>query len=126
MIFIDSGPFLARYLMQDQYHKKAVAGFSKLARAKTKCFTSNFVLDELFTLVGRRANYEFACAKARLIYNSQQLEILRPNEGTELRAIDLMEKYADQEVSFTDCVSFALIKEHKLKQVFSFDRHFSH
>ena len=125
MIFIDSGPFIARYLTQDQFHARAVTGFNKLARTKVKCFTSNFVLDELFTLLGRRADYGFAAEKARLIYASRQLEIIRPEEGTELKAIELLEKYADQKVSFTDCISFALIKEHKLKQVFSFDAHFS-
>ncbi len=38
--------------------------------------------------------------------------------------MDLFEKYADQRVSFTDCISFVLMRRHKIRQVFSFDRHF--
>jgi uncharacterized protein len=35
-----------------------------------------------------------------------------------------MRKYADQGVSFTDCVSFAIMRRHKIRTAFTFDRHF--
>jgi len=35
------------------------------------------------------------------------------------------QKYADQKVSFTDCISFAMMKRLQIKQVFTFDYHFS-
>jgi len=37
---------------------------------------------------------------------------------------DFFEKYADQDVSFTDCVCFALMRAHNIQRVFTFDRHF--
>lgn len=52
------------------------------------------------------------------------LVILRSGQEEELMAIDLFEKYADQGVSFTDCLSFVLMDKRKLKRVFSFDQHF--
>lgn len=36
----------------------------------------------------------------------------------------LLQKYADQGVSFTDCVSFVLMQKGDIRRVFSFDRHF--
>lgn len=39
-------------------------------------------------------------------------------------SFDLMQKYADQRVSFTDCVSFVLMKKYRVGTAFSFDRHF--
>lgn len=50
--------------------------------------------------------------------------ILRPTLEDELQALDMWEKYADQDLSFTDCISFSLMRSNKIKRVFSFDRHF--
>jgi predicted nucleic acid-binding protein len=42
-----------------------------------------------------------------------------------LGALERFEKYADQNVSFTDCVSFVLMQKHGIRTAFSFDRHFA-
>lgn len=124
MIFIDTGAFLARYLTRDQHHEAAIAGWAALQRTNRDCCTSNFVLDELFTLLGRRAGFDFASQRARAIYASDALRILRPDQACETKAIALMERYADQRISFTDCVSFQLMHSNRLSQFFGFDHHF--
>lgn len=124
MMFVDTGAFLARYMSRDQHHVPAAALWKRLAAARTRCYTSNYVLDEAITLLGRRAGYGFAAERARNLYASSYLTILRPEESDEHHALDLFEKYADQKVSFTDCVSFVLMKRASLKRVFSFDAHF--
>lgn len=124
MIFIDTGAFLARYLLNDQYHRRAVAVWEKLGSNRENCVTSNFVLDETFTLLGRRAGYGFAVQRAKNIYASQSLTICRPDRENEIKALQYFSKYADQHVSFTDCISFVLMKREKINRVFSFDRHF--
>lgn len=68
--------------------------------------------------------YEFAVQRAKNIHASQALSIFRPDEKDELNAINYFSKYADQHVSFTDCISFVLMKREKINRVFSFDRHF--
>lgn len=124
MIFVDTGAFLARYVAVDQYHGRATAAWERLAKDKLRCFTSNFVLDETLTLLARRAGYDFAAQRARNILASQAIEILRPVKRHEEQAVELFEKYGDQQVSFTDCVSFALMREARIRRVFGFDRHF--
>jgi len=42
--------------------------------------------------------------------SSKALTILRPEPDEERRALELFKKYGDQRVSFTDCVSFVLMK----------------
>ncbi len=44
----------------------------------------------------------------------------------ERAALDLFRQFADQHVSFTDCVSFVLMRKNHLSQVFAFDRHFAY
>lgn len=124
MTFIDTGAFLARYLPGDQHHKTATALWNKIHTTPEPCATSNFVLDETFTLLARRASYAFAAEKARLIYASSALKILRPDALTERAAVNWFDKFADQEVSFTDCVSFALMREAGIQTAFAFDAHF--
>lgn len=124
MIFIDTGPFLARYVAADQHHARAAAAWPGLLSSKARRFTSNFVLDETFTLLARRAGYTFAAQRARNILDSAALHILRPDAADERQALELFEKFADQRASFTDCVSFALMRRHGIGRAFSFDRHF--
>ena len=124
MIFIDTGAFLARYLRDDQYHRSAVAAWEELGSDRENCVTSNFVLDETFTLLGRRAGYGFAVERAKNTYASQALTICRPDRRDEINALGFFGKYADQNVSFTDCISIVLMKRVKINRVFSFDKHF--
>ena len=125
MIFVDTGAFLARYHAQDDHHQEALTSWARLERRRGAVCTSNFVLDETFTLLGRRAGHAFAADKARRIYSSPAFTILRPGLEDEARAVELFAKYADQEVSFTDCVSFALMARHRLTRVFGYDGHFA-
>ena len=86
---------------------------------------TNFVIDEAITLLGRSAGHSFAAERARSIYESSVLTILRPTDVDEKASLTLSEKLADQRVSFTDCVSFALMKRQRLRRAFTFDRHFT-
>ena len=55
---------------------------------------------------------------------SHFLRILRPDVSDEQAALLLFEKFADQKVSFTDCISFAMMRTAGISSAFTFDRHF--
>lgn len=124
MIYIDTGAFLGRFITRDSYHDLSDHLWEQIKKNNTKCFTSNFVLDETLTLMGRRVNYHFAAERALTFFEAKEFTILRPDEKDEKQALEFFKKYADQKVSFTDCISFALMKAYKIKKVFSFDQHF--
>jgi predicted nucleic acid-binding protein len=125
VIFLDTGAFLARYIERDQHHAAATEHWRKLQADRRRCFTSNFVLDETITLLARRTTYQFAAERARSLFESTSLSILRPDENDEVAAPGLFQKFADQNVSFSDCVSFVLMQKQGIKCAFSFDRHFA-
>jgi len=104
VIFVDTGAFIGRYIAKDEHHRVSTSSWSVLEKSKERLFTSNFVLDETFTLLGRRAGYTFAAARARAILSSSMITILRPTKYDEIEAVKLFEKYADQSVSYTDCI----------------------
>ncbi len=82
------------------------------------------MLDETFTLLARRAGYAFAAARARVILATESLQILRAGEEEMARAVELFDRLGDQRVSFTDCLSFALMRREGIRRAFAFDRHF--
>ena len=125
MIFVDTGPFLARYLANDEHHAEARAGFARLESERLPLATSSHVLDETITLLGRWAGHAFAAKRARSLLASRVLRVIRATADEELEAVSLFERYADQRVSFTDAVSFALMRRHGIRDAFTFDRHFA-
>jgi len=124
VIFVDTGAFLAKYIAKDEHHRASISPWYALEKSKERLFTTNFVLDETFTLLGRRTGYAFAAQKARAILSSSAITILRPGKYDEIEAVKLFEKFADQSVSYTDCISFVLMRSNKIERVFTFDRHF--
>lgn len=124
MIFIDTGAFIARYVARDQHHAESFQRWDKVKTMHLAGWTSSHVLDETMTLLGRIAGNKFAAARAESIYDSRFLTVLRPEEDIERQALNLFRKYADQTVSFTDCLSFALMRQRNLTCAFTFDHHF--
>ena len=49
----------------------------------------------------------------------------RRSARLEAIAEGILESYADQDFSYTDAVSFAVMQEQGIKEAFSFDRHFA-
>lgn len=76
-------------------------------------------------MLARRAGHAFAAERARAMLGSEVLEILRAGSEEETAALALFEKLADQLVSFTVCLSFALMRREGIRRAFSFDRHFT-
>jgi len=124
VIFIDTGAFLARHLKGDQHHAEATRVWQDLARSGEACLTTSFVVDEALTLLGRRAGNRMAAGVGRRLYESRVLEIHDPTREEQLAALATFEKYADQRVTFTDCLSFGLMKARRLDRVFGFDDDF--
>lgn len=124
MIYIDTGPLLARYLARDQHHREAVGAWSQLTTSPQQLFTSNLVIAEWITLLARRADAGFAAARARNLYASPRLTILRPDSAEETAALAILERHAGEPASFTDCVSFVLMRRHRVRRAFTFDGHF--
>ena len=87
MIFIDTSAFIARYVERDQYHAEAVEHWRQLRQDRRRCFTSNFVPDETFTLLARQTTYEFAATRAQQLLQSQALTIWRPSLEDERAAV---------------------------------------
>lgn len=123
-LFVDTGAFLAKEIVSDQYHAAARQGWNEAERRGFRLVSSEYVFDESATLIiARRTHYSFAADWGRDVLDSG-IEWLRAEEEDLGKALGFMRKFADQGVSFTDCLSAVLMKRAGLKKVFGFDRHF--
>lgn len=121
MNFVDTGPLLALHRRNDQYHADAVRLWPAVG---VPAVTSNHVMDELATALGRLAGYAFAAGCVADLYASPAMTIIQATRGDEEEALQWMRKYAGQRVGFTDGVSFALMRRLGIRKAFSFDRRF--
>ena len=123
-LFIDTGAFLAKEIAADQHHDQAVACWQRLSETSPLLYSSEHVLDETATLLARRTSYAWAADWGHDVL-TVGIVWLPTGEKDLVEAFALMKKFADQAVSYTDCLSFILMKREGLRHVFGFDGHFT-
>jgi predicted nucleic acid-binding protein len=122
-VFVDTGAFLAKEIKRDQHHSEAAALWARLGVHPEALYTSEHCMDETATLLARRTSYAFAADWGKDLLQSG-IHILQTEASDWTAAFQSMRKFADQGASFTDCLSFALMKRHRIRSVFGFDQHF--
>jgi len=126
-VFVDTSSFKAYYDEEDDHHVQAR---DFLARAASKTVpvrgfvTSDYVLDETITLIRFAHSHSKAVEFAQAVTTSKATKILHVDEESFKKALDLFTKADDKKWSFTDCVSFALMRNLGLTKAFAFDPHF--
>lgn len=100
-----------------------MAAWRDVAERRPVIYSSEHVLDEAATLLARRTNYAWAAAWGADVL-AAGIRWLRPERSDLEESFRLMRKFADHAVSYTDCLSFALMRREHIKDVFGFDRHF--
>ena len=86
--------------------------------------TTDFVVDETLTLIRFRLGLGAADAWWRQIDQSARVRWERIENDRFERARHVFFQYRDKNLSFTDCTSVAVMRELKLTQVITTDRHF--
>jgi len=123
-IFVDTSAFRALLDKKDDFYDKAEELWEKIKKRNCFLLTSNFILDESYTLLKVRGNLGTAKEMKGFLINSEILiKICRVTVRDE---VDAWKWFCQDwsKLSFTDCVSFAVMKRLGLKEAFSFDRHF--
>lgn len=123
-LFVDTGGFYALVSAEDPSHKKAISIREGAGRARRRAVTTDYVLDETATLLRARGLTKCLEEFLRMTETSQALSIEWMTPDRFAAARRFMLKYLDQEFSFTDCVSFVVMKELRLSDALATDRHF--
>lgn len=124
-VFVDTSWFKAFADPEDDFHHRAKIQFEKMRQSKTKLITTNYVLDESFTLIRVRIHLQSAMDFRKLLIDMREmLKIVRVFSQDDAKAWEWFPKNWSK-LSFTDCTSFAVMQRLDLKDVATFDDHFS-
>jgi uncharacterized protein len=120
-IFVDTSAWYALVDRDDADHEKATAFFTANS---TPLITTSAIFSETVTLIRYRLGHDSACTFGRNLNESSLVRLVTINNADEDRAWEIFCKYGDQDFSFADCTSFAVMQRMKIATAFTFDRHF--
>jgi predicted nucleic acid-binding protein len=123
-IFADSSGFFALLVSGDDRHRAAKRILQEAVRRKRRFVTTDYILDETATLLKARGfthllNLFFQSVEQS---NACRIEWTDSSGFQETQAYFL--KHADQAWSFTDCLSFLVMKQLRLRDALTKDEHF--
>ncbi len=124
VVFVDTSAFHALQNSSEvEEHREAQIVAQKLESEGSLLVTTDYVLDEAYTLLRSGMGHRVAVNFGREIQNGG-IEIVQVDESIQQKAWSIFERYSDKDFSFTDCTSFAIMNEGKLQTAFTFDHHF--
>ncbi|MBM3833498.1 MAG: type II toxin-antitoxin system VapC family toxin [Verrucomicrobia bacterium] len=123
-VFMDSAGFLALWDARDEHHRASGRLQEELARKRRRFVTSEYVVDETITVLLMRHSHAAAADFLDTVERSEvlRLEWIGPERCYATAA--LFRRHADKKWSFTDCVSFALMRELRIRDAFTTDHRF--
>jgi len=125
-VFIDTGTFVALRNADDEFHIRSKELMKRALKGEFGgVFTSDCVVDEaITTALVRTRRHDLAVDLGKYIIESPRITKLWTTEDTFDVAWKKFQTFKDKLLSFSDCVSLALMEKNCIKQIMSFDSGF--
>jgi predicted nucleic acid-binding protein len=125
-LFVDTWGWVAVADRGEPGHEAATEIFRQ-ARRSGGAVTSNFILDETFTLLFKRRPFEDAWHFTINVVRSPFIDIQEVTRARFSRTIDLRKQFSDKpRISFTDLSTMAIMVELGITDILTADQHFTH
>jgi len=123
-LFTDAGAWIALNDRGDKYYPVAVDFYQRLLRERRPLVTTNLVIAEAYIAIRRAGGHRPAMLFLDSIRQSGRLLKIYSDARLEIAGEEILRRYADQDFSLVDAVSFAVMQQRGISEVFGFDRHF--
>ncbi|MEO8604090.1 MAG: PIN domain-containing protein [bacterium] len=123
-VLVDSGVWIALARANDQHHEAADAQLRKAIAERVPLITTNLILAEVHRFVLFHAGIRPAGLILERIEASPSVSVVYPNTAHDSAARGWLAKLADQRITYTDAVSFAVMESHHCGAVLTFDHDF--
>lgn len=125
-VFIDTSAFVALFVEKELLHGKTAKKYYDYRQERDIFFTSNFVLDELFTrlLFYREIDVAKQTQKLKDAIGINELTALQIDETLFEKSIGIFLKFSEHKISFTDATTYVLYRDFALDEIFTLDRDF--
>lgn len=121
-VFVEADALIALVYKKDANNQKAKKIYTKLKISKCEFYSSNTSLYEAVTVLSQRINHQVVIEF--LIIIKQTLSIVFIDKKREQKGLEIFARQTSKNVSFFDCLNMAIMKELKIKEIFSFDKHY--
>jgi predicted nucleic acid-binding protein len=123
-VFLDSSGLFALLVHRDEHHRTAERIVQVARSEKRRLVTTDYVLDETATLLKARGLGHLVEPMFEHVLSSAACRTMWTDEGRFGVVRKFFAKHADQAWSFTDCLSFCVMKELRLREALATDVHF--
>jgi len=127
-VFVDTWGWMALGHRRQPRHVKVQEFYRKLREQQTRIYTSDYILDELITLLFRRESFTESVRFVDGLFAAIAQGHLLMERVTWERfatAWELRKQFQDKPgISFTDLTSMAIIRDLRISQVLTEDEHF--
>jgi predicted nucleic acid-binding protein len=121
MIFVDRSVWFSAALKEDQYHATCRM---LLEAAVGELVTTDYVIDELLTLLSVRGYRDVAIAAGARLWSGKAAPVVLVTPDDLAEAWRIFQSYRDKQWSFTDCTSYAVMQRLGITEALSLDDHF--
>ena len=124
-LFVDTGAWYAAVDWSVPGSDRIRRVLRERVRGAVRAVTTNLVVAETHALLLRRANRAVALAYVQQVGRTPNV-VVSSTPALEAAAVrDWLNAFDDQDFSFTDAVSFAVMKERGIRESLTLDRHFA-
>jgi predicted nucleic acid-binding protein len=120
--FVDTSALIAALVEGDRYHRQAVRSFESLFQAQSLLITTNYVALETSAVLHTQIGFSAALTFHEGLLPA--LDVAWVDEDLHRRGLIAWRTAGRRALSLVDCVSFELMRELRIDQVLTFDRHF--
>ena len=122
--FVDTSGFYALLVKRDDKHQLVRKIMQQAAQQRQKFVTTDYVLDETGTLLKARGHAHLIERFFDNILDSKACRVEWTDADRFSKTRILFLKYPDHDWSFTDCLSFQVMRELGLRDALTKDAHF--
>jgi|SRR3989338_1754547 len=117
----DSGIFIGSKYSRDQYNEGAIRILENLKEGNIgKVYITNYVLAECVNFLLIKAGFQIANDALDYLTKTDSIEVVEIEDLDRIKG--MLKKYKN--LSITDCSLLVLSEKLKIKEIFSFDKHF--
>jgi uncharacterized protein len=121
MIFVDTSVWYAAHVVEDGNHSRSRALF---LNSSSEFVTTDYIVDELLTLLIARNQRDVAVRIGSSFWSERFCKLIWVTEEDVHAGWNVFLSFTDKTWSFTDCVSYAVMKRLGIQEAIALDDDF--